>query len=170
MHRHRRLSECGLAERVRVVGVGGGGGLRLRPGGKDAVRGTFMAHSRGGGRTTTTQGSGNGVVDCGNRLTGVVNDGSVVLGLDTGQVDRVALGRAQIGGLGGAVAAAAHETAARSLDQAARHPAQEEELTTSALVLALQLARLCPITYRCTQQHGTDMKITGSGTGDRDHA
>lgn len=62
--------------------------------------------------------------------------------LDTGQVDRVGLGRSQIGRLGRAMAAAAHETAARALDQAARHPAQEEELTTSALVLALQLPRL----------------------------
>lgn len=41
---------------------------------------------------------------------------------------------------------AAHEAAARTLDQAARHPAEEEEFATSALVLALQLPRLCPIT------------------------
>lgn len=79
-------------------------------------------------------------------LTGVVNDGSVVLGLDTGQVDRVALGRAQVGRLSRAVATAAHESAARALDQSAGHPAQEEELATSALVLALQLPSLCPIT------------------------
>lgn len=85
------------------------------------------------------------------RLTGIVNDGSVVLGLDTGQVDHVAVGRAQIRRLGRAMATAAHEAAARSLDQSARHPAQEEELATSTLVLALQFTCLCPITWICIQ-------------------
>lgn len=84
-------------------------------------------------------------------LTGIVNDGSVVLGLDTGQVDHVAVGRAQIRRLGRAMATAAHEAAARSLDQSARHPAQEEELATSTLVLALQFTCLCPITWICIQ-------------------
>lgn len=77
-------------------------------------------------------------------LTGIVHDGSVVLGLDTGQVDRVRVGRAQVRRLGRAVATAAHEAAARALDEAAGHPAQEEELATSALVLALQFPCLCP--------------------------
>lgn len=50
-------------------------------------------------------------------LTGVVHDGSVVFLRGARQVDRILeVGRAQVGGLGRAVAAAAHEAAARSLD------------------------------------------------------